>query len=40
VPAADAKGGRKTGVYSGRFEILSDDPAASHLFLEMRGTVH
>jgi len=27
------------GAYSGRFDILSNDPAAFHMFLEMRGTV-
>lgn len=27
------------GAYSGRFEILSNDPTSFHTFLEMRGTV-
>jgi hypothetical protein len=32
-------GARYLGTYTGRFEILSDDPAMSHLFLEMTGVV-
>jgi hypothetical protein len=40
VPSVGADGKRSTGVYSAHFEILSDDPAASRIFLEMRGAVH